>query len=83
MAGSNHWVQITELLEEMALEPHQAEDPSKFSLQGDQCHRTLRALKLSLEICSPGSTTCQGESELWGFLAGEQWLCPHAPEEKI
>lgn len=28
----------------------------------------------------PGSTTCQGESEPWGFLAEEQGLCPRAPE---
>lgn len=32
---------------------------------------------------SPGSTTCQEESDSWGLLAEVQWLCPHVPEEKI
>jgi hypothetical protein len=37
----------------------------------------------ALDYSSPGSTTCQEESDPWGLLAEVQWLCPHVPEEKI
>lgn len=50
--------------------------------------RVRRTLRTLLETgvtgtYSPGSTTCQEESDSWGLLAEVQWLCPRVPEEKI